>query len=255
MKRTLVLSLLSSTLLLSACGPVGMATGAGAVVGMSATKEGGIKSGITDVGIKAQINDLWFKHDVNMFRKLSMTVDQGRVLLTGVVQNPEDRVEAVRLAWQPKGVKQVINEIRVGEGGGIKSFAQDEWIGAELRTRLIANQAVQSVNYNIDVVQGSVYLMGVASSQAELDRVIRIARAIKGVKEVVSYVKLYGEPISGAGVSSTATPSNYSSQQAPLTGPSTSYPSSYEPSVTTYPVEPVPAAEPPAGIESEVLPP
>lgn len=263
MKRTLVLTLLSSTLLMSGCGALGLATGAGAVVGMTATKEGGLKGGVNDLNIKAQINDLWFKKNTEMFRKLSITVDQGRVLLTGVVQNPEDRVEAVRLAWQPKGVKQVINEIRVGESGGVKSFAQDEWIGAQLRTKLIANQGVQSANYNIEVVQGSIYLMGVAQNQYELDRVIRISQGIKGVKEVVSYVKLAGEPISSTGAATTV-PGNYSAQQSSSSSSSysdsssTSYqqPSgSYvnDPSVTTYPV--MPASPPPAGIQSEVLPP
>lgn len=265
MKYPLVLTLLSSTLLLSACGGLGLATGAGAVVGMTATKEGGLKGGVNDLNIKAQINDLWFKKNTEMFRKLSITVDQGRVLLTGVVQNPEDRVEAVRLAWQPKGVKQVINEIRVGQAGTVKTFAQDEWIGAQLRTKLIANQGVQSANYNIEVVQGSVYLMGVAQNKYELDRVIRISQGIKGVKEVVSYVKLAGEPISSSGAATTV-PGTYSSQpSAPVYEPAqNTYPSSYQqptssyvndPSVSTYSIEPVPAAPAPSGIESEVLPP
>lgn len=255
MKRTLILTLLSSSLLISGCGPVGMATGAGAVVGMTATKEGGLKAGVSDLSIKAQINDLWFKHDTTMFSKLSMTVDQGRVLLTGVVQNPEHRVEAVRLAWQPKGVKQVINEIRVGESSGFKTFARDEWISAELRTRLIANKGVQSANYSIEVVQGTVYLMGVAQYQPELDRVIRIASAVKGVKEVVSYVKLAGEPISSTGAATTVQGGAYATQpSAPVAvGPSSSYMN--DSSVTTYPIDPVPAAPAPAGIESEVLPP
>ena len=140
MSRTLILTLVSTTLLLSGCGAVGIATGVGAVAGMTAAKEGGLKAGVNDAVIKTQINDLWFKKDIEMFRKLDLTIDQGRVLITGVVQNPEDRVEAVRLAWQPKGVKQVINEIRVGDSNSIQGFAQDEWIKAQLRTRLIGNK-------------------------------------------------------------------------------------------------------------------
>ncbi len=251
MKRSLVLTLLSSSLLLSGCGAVGLAAGAGALVGTTASKEGGLQAGVGDAAIKAQINDLWFKHDVKMFSKLSMTIDQGRVLLTGVVQNPEDRVEAVRLAWQPKGVKQVINEIRVGESSSWGTIAKDEWITAELKTRLIANKGVQSINYNIETLQGSVYLMGVAQNQAELDRVIRIARAIKGVKEVISYVKLTGEPISSAAGSTSAGGARYATQpgQPVPTAPT------YDPGVdqTTYPSAPVSTA--PASVESEVLPP
>lgn len=253
MKRSLIFTLLSASLLLSGCGAVGLAAGAGAIVGTTASREGGLQAGVNDASIKAQINDLWFKHDMKMFSKLSMTIDQGRVLLTGVVQNPEHRVEAVRLAWQPKGVKQVINEIRVGESSSWGTIARDEWINAELKTRLIANKGVQSINYNIETVQGSVYLMGVARNQDELDRVIRVARGIKGVKEVISYVKLSGEPISSAGASTSVSGSRYATQPGtpvPVT-PATTYDTSVD--QTTYPSAPVSNA--PASVESEVLPP
>ena len=223
MKRTLILSMLSSTLLLSGCAAVGIATGVGAVAGMTAAKEGGLKAGVNDAVIKTQINDLWFRKNVDMFRKLDLTINQGRVLITGVVQNPEDRVEAVRLAWQPKGVKQVINEIRVGDSSSVQGVAKDEWIKTQLRARLIGNKDVQSINYSIEVVQGSVYLMGVAQNQTELDRVIRVAQRVKGVKEVISYVKLIGEPITSSGASTSARPAPPVSvtpyEQAPTTYP------------------------------------
>lgn len=255
MKRILTLSILASAMVLSGCGAVGIATGVGAAAGMTAAREGGIKAGVNDAVIKTQINELWFRNNVDIFRKLSLTVDQGRVLITGVVQNPEHRVEAVRLAWQPKGVKQVINEIRVGESGNFGTFANDEWITAQLRTRLIGNKYVQSINYTIETVQGSVYLMGVAQNQDELDRVIRIARSIKGVKEVISYVKLAGEPITSAGASTSASGASYASQPVepvPLNTYDSTAPTSY-PGAMTAPT--APAAPMPAGIESEVLPP
>src|SRR4051812_23832739 len=108
MKKTLIL--LTLPLVLSGC--VGAAVGAGATVGVAAAQERGISGAVSDTVIKATINDLWFKNSLAIFSKLSLTVNEGRVLITGVVQNPEHRVEAVRLAWQAKGVKEVINEIR-----------------------------------------------------------------------------------------------------------------------------------------------
>lgn len=245
--------LISCLLLLSACGPVGLATGAAATVGIASAKEGGLKGGITDASIRAQINDLWFRKDLEMFRKVSMSVDQGRVLLTGVVQNPEHRVEAVRLAWQPKGVKQVINEIRVGNSSSFVTFAKDEWITAQLRTRLIGNADVQSINYSIETVQGSVYLMGVAQNQEELDRVIRIAQRIKGVKEVISYVKLLGEPITSAGASTSVT-----GLQTSVPATATAAPLQIDDTTSGH-INSVPATPsygaPPSAVESEVLPP
>lgn len=179
----------------SSCAPVGMAMGAGATLGIAAAQEGGIDAAATDLRIKTSISEKWFSYDVDTFRKLKLTVDQGRVLITGVVQNPDNRVEAVRLAWQVKGVKQVINEIRVANSEGIKGFVTDSWITTRLRTTMTFDESVQSINYSIDTVQGTVYLMGVSENQAELDRVIRLARNIPGVREVVSYVKPRGQPV------------------------------------------------------------
>ncbi len=187
------LALMCSSVYMSGCTPVGMAAGAGAAVGIAAVREGGIKGAVSDAVIVAEINDLWFRYNVETFSKLSLTVEQGRVLITGVVQDPEHRVEAVRLAWQPEGVKQVINEIRIAEGEGIPGFVRDTWITTQLRGHLTLDRDVQSLNYSIDTVQGIVYLMGVAQNQAELNRVIETARTIGHVKQVISYVKMLGE--------------------------------------------------------------
>lgn len=191
MKNSTLL-LLSAALILPACAGPGIAAGVGATAGIAASQEGGISSAVTDAKIQLEINDLWFRYDVETFRKLNITIDQGRVLLTGVVQNPENRVEAVRLAWQPKGVKQVINEIRVAESDGITGFARDKWITTRLRTAMTFDLNVQSINYSIDTVSGIVYLMGNAQNQQELNKVMQIARTIPDVKQVVSYVKVIG---------------------------------------------------------------
>ena len=192
MKSCLILVLICP-LLLSGC--AGALVGAGATVGVAAAQEGGLKRAWTDAEIQGEINKLWFEYDVDTFAKLDLTVNQGRVLITGVVQNPEARVEAVRLAWQPKGVKQVINEIRVAKSGGITGFARDTWITTRLRSAITFNRDIQSINYSIDTVQGTVYLMGTAQNQQELNRVIETARTIPDVKQVVSYVKLIGRPV------------------------------------------------------------
>lgn len=200
MLRSSVLVLLLSVAALNACTPLGMMTGAAAGVGTAASKEGGIGGAVTDASIKGKINEAWFQYNIATFQKLSTTVNQGRVLLTGVVQNPEDRVEAVRLVWQVEGVKQVLNEIRVADSEGLPGFVRDNWITTRLRTALTFEKNVQSLNYSIDTVQGVVYLMGVAMSLDELNRVMEIARTIPNVKQVVSYVKMVGEPVNATAV-------------------------------------------------------
>lgn len=181
-------------LCVSALGLSGCALGvaAGAVAGASAAQEGGISRAVGDAKIQTEINDLWFRSNVDMFRKLDLTVTQGRVLITGVVQDPEHRVEAVRLAWKPKGVSQVINEIAIAESGGIVGAAKDTWIITRLRAAITIDEHITSLNYSIDAVQGTIYLMGVAQNQEELNRVIAHGQTIDGVQRVVSYVKLSG---------------------------------------------------------------
>lgn len=194
MMKNWILLLAVSPLALSACAAP-LAVGAAASGGIAASQERGFKGAMTDAEIQAKINQLWFEKDIDIFRKLDLTVNQGRVLITGIVQNPEHRVEAVRLAWQPEGVKQVINEIRVAKSEGITGFARDTWISTRLRSAITFNRDIYSINYTIDTVQGTVYLMGTAQNQQELNRVIEIARTIPDVKQVVSYVKVLDKPV------------------------------------------------------------
>lgn len=194
MKYSIALPLLAaSSLILSSCA-LGLAGTAGALVGTAAVQEGGVARAVSDARIQTEINERWFSHSIEMFRKLDLTINQGRVLITGVVQDPQHRVEAVRLAWQPIGVIQVINEIKVADSEGIVGFAKDVWISGRLRAALIADADVESINYSIDTVQGTIYLMGFAQDQGELNHVIQKARTVGNVKQVVSYVKMVGEP-------------------------------------------------------------
>ena len=188
-------------LAVSGCDPVSIAVGAGATVGVASQQEGGVRVAVSDEAIQLKISDLWFKKDFTMFRKLNVTVKEGRVLLTGSVPNPDMRVEAVRLAWQADGVKQVLNEIQVDDGGGVKGTVVDGWITSSLKSKLMFDKYVQSINYNIDTVNGNVYLMGVAQNQKELARVMDYARNTTHVHNVVSYVRLkYEDPDNAMGV-------------------------------------------------------
>jgi osmotically-inducible protein OsmY len=183
--------LLASVFLLSGC--LGLAVGAGATAGVAVAQEGGITGAVTDTSIQLQINNLWVKNNFDMFRKLDMTVKEGRVLITGSVPSPDMRVEAIRLAWQVEGVKQIINEITVDEGHGIGGLVTDSWVTSSLKTKFMFDKYIQSINYNVETVNGNVYLMGIAQDQRELDRAMEHARNTRYVKNVVNYMRLRGE--------------------------------------------------------------
>jgi len=182
-------------ILFSACSPISMATGFGASVGVAAVQEGGIKGAIKDSVIQLKIGDAWVKYNFDMYRKLDLTVREGRVLVTGSVPDPDMRVEAIRLVWRVKGVKQVLNEISVDGGGGLTAIVKDTWITSNIKTRLVLDKYVKSVNYNVESSNGVVYLMGVARDQKELNRVINSARNVSHVTNVISYVRLHNEKL------------------------------------------------------------
>lgn len=194
---------------LAACTPVTAAAGVGATVGVAAAQEGGIKAAVTDKAIHIKISDLWFKRSLEMYRKLNLNVKEGRVLVAGSLPTADMRVEAIRLAWQAEGVRQVINEIKIDDGGGFTGFATDNWINGSIAARLLLDKYVQSINYNIETANGTVYIMGIAQNQAELNRVLDIARNTRFVKNVVSYARLRGETPAGALPPTTGAPPLY----------------------------------------------
>ena len=182
----------STGLALGACAPV--VVGAGAAAGVAAAQERGLKGAAADTKIRLQINRLWLQESAALYTKINLQVQDGRVLLSGQVPAPEARVTAVRLAWQAEGVAEVINEIGLGDASSLLDAARDQWIAAELRARLLADAAIASINYSIETVNGSVYLIGVAQDPAELDRALTHARSIRYVRRVLNYMRLKTAP-------------------------------------------------------------
>ncbi len=91
------------------------------------------------------------------------------MLLTGIVPAPDDRVEAVRQAWQAKGGLEVIDEVQVSDRAGIADYLRDAKITSQLRFQMLRDRDISDVNYTVETVNGIVYLMGIARSRAELD--------------------------------------------------------------------------------------
>jgi osmotically-inducible protein OsmY len=195
--RLLPVLALAAVIAASGCTPVGVAASLGATVGVAAAQEGGLSAATTDAAIRVQVTDLWLKHSMDMYRRLGLTVKEGRVLVTGSVPSPDMRVDAIRLAWQADGVRQVINEVTVDKGGGVSGYVKDSWISTDLKTRLMFDKYIQSINYTIETVGGTIYIMGIAQDQQELDRVLNYARNTKFAKNVVSYARLRGETPAG----------------------------------------------------------
>jgi osmotically-inducible protein OsmY len=194
MRKEVVFALLAAGSALALQGCVEAAVGAGAVTGVAIAQERSVGAAIDDKTIQLNINSALLQKHEALFRKVGTEVVEGRVLLTGVVLTPEDRIEAGRLAWSVNGVKEVLNEIEVSDKSSIVDFARDAWITTQLRTKLLGDRLVSDINYSIETVNGTIYLMGIAQSEAELERVTGHARTIRGVQRVVSHVRLKNDP-------------------------------------------------------------
>ena len=175
--------------LLSGCVPLllgGAAAGGGYVAG----QERGPVTTARDTGIKAKVADNFARYNSEMASQLSLSVYDGRVLITGLVSNPEWQAEAGRLAWQVDGVKEVYDEVEVASKSTYSDEARDSWITTRLRNSITFDSQIRSLNYSIDTVNGVVYLNGSARSQGEIDRVTDYARNIPNVRRVVNYVRI-----------------------------------------------------------------
>jgi len=240
---------------LSSCIPI-ILGGAAVTGGYVAGQERGVGTIVSDADIRAGINAQWYRANSDMAGQLSLSVYDGRVLITGIVSNPEFKVQAVRLASQVKGVKEVNDEILVSDRSTIGNSARDELIKTRLRSAVLFDGDVRSVNYTIDVINGVVYLSGSARTQAELDKVIDYARNIPDVKKVVNYARIrVGEPPApGRSAVTQGGPTGIAPGNAPpgdpgyaqpgYTQPGSAQPGSAQPS-NPQPITPRPAPNPP----------
>jgi osmotically-inducible protein OsmY len=185
-----VVGMLSLPVALAGC-PLAIVGGLGAAggAGYAANNERGVQGGVDDFAIKSNIQKAWQQANP-LLQTLNINAYEGRILLTGMVPNPEAKAQAVQIAGQVPGVRAVYDEIEVAPPETAWADAKDTWITSRLRTDLTFTPEVRSTNYTIETVNGSVFLIGSARSQYELDRVTAIARNTPDVKRVVSYVEV-----------------------------------------------------------------
>ena len=148
---------------------------------------------VDDVLIKAILKNSYFDQSEKIFFNVDVEVSQGRVLLTGTVDNIDLRIEATRIAWGVKGVQTVINEIQISESDNILNFADDLVISTKVYAKLMLDEEVNSLNYNIETVNKVVYLIGISSSSDEKKKAIDLTKEVFGVEEVVEYITIKTE--------------------------------------------------------------
>ena len=175
-------------LLFSGCAPAVVGVGTAAVAASSTEK--GITTSVSDGLVFTKIQDKFLKTDATLSQFVDVNVNDGAVLLTGKVKTPEEKVLATKVTWEVRGVREVVNEIQVTDKSSIKDVAKDLAASAQLRGKLIADNSVSSLNFSIDVVNGTVYLSGVAADAEQMNRVVSHARELRFAQQVVNYITL-----------------------------------------------------------------
>ena len=178
--------LLLASIALSGC--AGALIGVGSAAVAASNTEKGISTSVSDGVIFTKLHDKFIQTDASLSTAVDVTVNDGAVLLTGKVKKPDEKVLATKLAWEIKGVREVVNEIQVTDKSSIKDVAKDLAASAQLRGKLIADPNISSLNYSIDVVNGTVYLSGVASNVSEMNRVVTHAQELRFAQQVVNYI-------------------------------------------------------------------
>ena len=119
---------------------------------------------------------------------INSKVLDGRIFLTGKVEDPEEKLKLTKMAWETDGVRSVRNDIKVKEEFNFKQSAKDLLITSQLRTALIMNKNIKATNYQIDTYKKKIYLYGIAITSDEKENVLDEAKKIKDVQDVVASI-------------------------------------------------------------------
>ena len=187
MKNKLILLL--TAIILSGC--IGVSSsgvfGTGVSVALDPRSVGTqIDDSIMQKNLSARMILLNKKHLLSVKSK----VLDGRIFLTGKVENPEDKLKLTKMAWETEGVRSVRNDIKVKEDFNFKQSAKDLLITSQLRTALIIDKEIKSTNYQIDTYKKKIYIYGIAMTSDEKEKVIDEAKQILDVKDVIASILL-----------------------------------------------------------------
>ena len=128
--------------------------------------------------------------DKKYLLSVSSKVLDGRIFITGKVDDPEEKLKITKLAWETKGARSVRNDIKIKEKFNFKQSAKDVLITSQLRTAMIFNKNIKATNYQIDTYKQKIYIYGIALNSDEKDEVINETKEISDVEDVIASIIL-----------------------------------------------------------------
>ena len=179
-------------IIMSISGCAGTLVGGAASIGLASVQERSIKDAAIDLKLGVQIQEKLFRTSSGkLFTNVGVTILEQRVMLVGNVESQKLRDLASEIAWgiSPK-IKDVLNELTIGENTSLVSEAKDARISLSLSGLLIGDAEISDINFSHSVSKQIIFLIGIAQDTKELDKVIYHARTVKGVKKVISHLIL-----------------------------------------------------------------
>ena len=126
----------------------------------------------------------------NYLLNVKTKVLDGRIFLTGKIDTPEEKLQITKLALETKGARSVKNDLKIKEEFNFQQSAKDILITSQLRSAMIFNKKIKAVNYNIDTFKKVIYVYGIAQSEDEKDEIVKEAKEILDVKDVITSILL-----------------------------------------------------------------
>jgi osmotically-inducible protein OsmY len=189
--KTVVFCGLISLLFCTACDPVTIAFGGTALVGATAVRnQEGITGSISDTKLQSAINHALFNEDKELFNKVELSVKHGMVVVIGYVDEESQRERIMEIVRGVKGASEIYDEIKVQEIPQAIDLAKDSAITSRVKSSLLFDGNISSLNYDITTVKGTVYICGTAQSKYERDVVLNQVRTTYGVNNVIAYIKV-----------------------------------------------------------------
>ena len=187
--KTKIITFFLLTLILNNC--VGVSSTGIFGTGVSvATDPRSIGTQIDDSIMQKRLNAKIILIDKKYLLSIKSKVLDGRIFLKGKVDNPEEKLKLTKLAWETQGVRSVRNDIKIREEFNFKQSAKDILITSQLKTALILNKNIKSSNYQIDTFKKKIYIYGIAITSDEKDLVIKEAKQILDVEDVIASILL-----------------------------------------------------------------
>ena len=187
-KIFIIISILFLSILNYGCNPAGILASGGATTMVVTEGDKSLGTVVDDASIKLQIAQKFIASEDNLFLNIDTSVIEGRVLLTGIVDTQEIRIDAIRRVWEINGVEEVINEIEVGDKTTLKEYSKDLWINTQVKALAAKTLGLRGLSYNFETIKGKVIVAGITSRKEQLEILIDSIGNVKGVKEIVNYV-------------------------------------------------------------------